>query len=70
MKGESTFDAHCSGSLARSFTKWKYHYYYIHIENVVTMTLHCPGIVFLDIQCVQNNIGSLILVKMFVPAHI
>ena len=27
------------------------------------MTLHCPGIVFLDIQSVQNNIGSLILLK-------
>ena len=47
---ESAFDANWSGSPERSVRKWKYPHRGIHIKNVLTVTLYCPGIVFLNIK--------------------
>ena len=55
---------------AGSVRKWKYPYQSIHLENFITMTLYCPGIVFFNIQKMsQKYIGILISMKRFVPAH-
>ena len=65
-----TFDADGSGSSAGLVRKWKYPYQSIHLENFITMTLYCPGIVFFNIQKMsQKYIGILISMKCFVPAH-
>ena len=65
---ESAFDANWSGSPERSVRKWKYPHRGIHIKTVLTVTLYCPGIVFLNIKKkVQKKIGTLIMLKCFVP---
>ena len=70
MLEESAFDANWSESLVGSVRKWIYPYlraFTLKCHNYDI--LHCPGIVFLDIQKKsKKNIGILISLKCFVPA--